>query len=137
MKFIKKKALEFLAEAKVARVATVSRRGMPQVTPVCHVVYEGKIYFVSDYDTRKLKNLKKNRREALVADRYMPSWRNMGGVMVQGRARVIKGGPLFQKISQLLYPKYPPYRRPEEAAIEGKTAIVEIKPTNMVTLWFD
>lgn len=37
----KTKQLSFYRNAPVVRVATVSRQGRPQVTPVCHVEFNG------------------------------------------------------------------------------------------------
>src|SRR5437588_10708169 len=98
MQWKKARKLKFLGDAPVIRVATVSRRGRPQVTPVCHVVRAGKIYWCSDFDAVKLANLKRRRTVALVADEYRANWKNMGGVMAQGRARIIREGPLFRQV---------------------------------------
>jgi len=54
MQWSKAKKLKFLGDAPVIRVATVGRRCKPQVTPVCHVEWKGKIYWASDSDTAKL-----------------------------------------------------------------------------------
>jgi len=117
-------------------VATVNARGKPQVTPVCHVEHKGKIYWASDPDTTKLANIGRRRSSvALVADTYKASWRHMGGVMAQGRAKVIRGGPLFRQIRGLLYRKYRIYKSnaPFE---EGESVIIEVTPTRLVNWWY-
>lgn len=136
MKRLTKNKLGFIGKADVIRVATVSRRGVLQVTPVSHIVWHGKVYFASDYGTVKLVNLKRNPNIALVADKYSRSWRNMGGVMVQGKARIIKSGPIFKRAREELYKKHKPYRTnsPFEA---GESAIVEVAPTNIFSWWYD
>src|SRR5687768_7167375 len=128
MPWKKAKKLRFLAKAPVIRVATVSRLGRPQITPVCHVEFKGKIYWASDPDTAKLANIARRRSVALVADTYKSSWRNMGGVMARGRAKVIRRGPLFLKIRELLYRKFKVYKSnaPFE---EGESVIIEVTPT--------
>ena len=50
MAWSKTKKLKFLNQQPVIRVATVGRSGRPQVTPVCHVVSGGKIYWASYLD---------------------------------------------------------------------------------------
>src|ERR1700736_1466473 len=109
MAWSKAKQMKFLSEAPVIRVATVNRSCKPQVTPVCHVVWKEKIYWASDLDAVKLANLAHHRWVALVADVYKANWRNMGGVMVQGTAKIYKNGPVFLAVRNLLYKKFRVY----------------------------
>jgi nitroimidazol reductase NimA-like FMN-containing flavoprotein (pyridoxamine 5'-phosphate oxidase superfamily) len=135
MPWKKTKQLKFLGKAPIIRVATVSRQGRPQVTPVCHVEFKGKIYWASDPDTAKLANIARRRSIALVADTYKSNWRNMGGVMAQGRPRVIRRGPLFRKVRELLYRKFKVYKSnaPFE---EGESVIIEVTPSRLVNWWY-
>src|SRR5262249_1599039 len=102
MAWSKEKKLRFLSDADVIRVATVDRRGRPQVTPVCHVVSQGKVYWASDTDAKKVANIARRHSVAVAADVYKSTWKNMGGVMAQGTAKLVKTGPLFRKIRDLL-----------------------------------
>jgi nitroimidazol reductase NimA-like FMN-containing flavoprotein (pyridoxamine 5'-phosphate oxidase superfamily) len=135
MQWKKARKLKFLSDAPVIRVATVSKRNRPNVTPVCHVVRGGKIYWCSDWDTVKLANLRKHPIVALVADEYRANWRNMGGVMAQGRARIIREGPLFRQVRGALYRKFSVYKSnaPFE---EGESAIIEVTPDTLINWWF-
>ena len=135
MPWKKSKQLKYLADAPVIRVATVSKNSRPQVTPVCHVVWRGKIYWCSDFDTVKLKNLEHHRWVALVADKYKANWRNMGGVEARGKARVIRSGPQFRQVRDQLYKKFPVYKSnaPFE---EGESAIIEVTPERLFNWWF-
>jgi nitroimidazol reductase NimA-like FMN-containing flavoprotein (pyridoxamine 5'-phosphate oxidase superfamily) len=135
MPWKKAKKLSFLRKAPVIRVATVGSRGRPQVTPVCHVEFKGKIYWASDLDTAKLANLARRRSVALVADVYKAGWHDMGGVMAQGQARLIRRGPLFRKVRDLLYRKFKVYKSnaPFE---EGESVIIEVRPSRLVNWWY-
>ena len=135
MQWKKSKQLRFLADAPVIRVATVGKDERPQVTPVCHVVWRGNIYWCSDLNTVKLKNLEHHRWVALVADEYRANWRKMGGVEVRGKAKIIREGPLFRQVRGQLYRKYKVYRSnaPFE---EGEAAILEVKPEEMFNWWY-
>ncbi len=135
MQWNKAKKLRFLKAAPVIRVATVNRRGKPQVTPVCHVEHKGKIYWASDPGTAKLANLHRHRSVALVADTYKADWQNMGGVMAQGTAKLIRGGPQFRQIRGLLYRKFRIYKSnaPFE---EGESVIIEVTPSKLVSWWY-
>jgi len=86
------KQLKFLSDAAVIRIATIGKTNRPQVTPVCHVVWRGNIYWCSDLDAVKLKNLEHHRWVALVADEYRANWRKMGGVEARGKARIVRDG---------------------------------------------
>lgn len=135
MAWRKSKQLSFISSAPVIRVATVSRHGRPQVTPVCHVVSDGKIYWASDPGAAKLANIAHRRWVALVADVYKSSWRKMGGVMAQGKARIIRRGPRFRKVRDLLYRKFKVYRSnaPFE---EGESIIIEVTPSRRFDWWY-
>ena len=126
-----KKTLASLIEwERVCRVATADEAGMPHLVPVCHVVADGKIYFASGSDARKVANLRRSPRLALTVDLYSDSWAHLKGVMVQGTATLIEKGPRFRKIRALLYRKYPQY--PDEAALdESDSVIVELTPTHV------
>jgi hypothetical protein len=55
--------------------------------------------------------------------------------MAQGKARVIKEGPLFRKVRGLLYRKFKVYKSnaPFE---EGESAIIEVTPDKVINWWF-
>lgn len=59
----------------------------------------------------------------------------MGGVMAQGKAKLIRRGPLFLKIRDLLYRKFRVYKSnaPFE---EGECVIVEVTPTRLANWWY-
>jgi nitroimidazol reductase NimA-like FMN-containing flavoprotein (pyridoxamine 5'-phosphate oxidase superfamily) len=126
-----KKAVARLIEwERVCRVATSGSNGVPHLVPVCQVVADGKIYFASGSDGRKVLNLRANPRIALTVDLYSDEWAHLKGVMVQGTTTLIEKGPRFRKIRALLYQKYPQY--PGEAALdESDSVIVEVTPTRV------
>ena len=124
-----KKALATLIEQeRVCRVATANPAGIPHVVPVCHVLADGKLYFGSAADAKKVVNLKANPRAAVTVDLYSDAWAHLKGVMVQGTVRLLERGPRCRKARTLLYRKYPHY--PDEAALEeSASVIVEVSPT--------
>jgi len=127
---LKKAVAHLIQWERVCRVATVGEAGIPHLVPVCHVVADGKIYFASGDDGRKVLNLRVNARLALTVDLYSDDWPSLKGVMVQGTATLIEKGPRFRAIRARLYRKYPQY--PDEAAIDEKdSVIVEVTPTRV------
>jgi nitroimidazol reductase NimA-like FMN-containing flavoprotein (pyridoxamine 5'-phosphate oxidase superfamily) len=126
-----KKSLSRLIEwERVCRVATVGADRVPLLTPVCHVLVDGKLYFGSGKTARKVRNLRANPNLAVTVDLYSDEWSSLKGVMVQGTGALIEKGARFRKIRKLLYAKYPQY--PEQAALgESDSVIVEVTPTNV------
>lgn len=129
---LKKAVAKLLERERVCRVATVGADGMPHVVPVCHVVLDGRIYFASGADARKVQNLRAHPEVAVTVDLYTEDWGRLVGVLVQGRARVIECGVEFRRVRRALYEKYPQY--PEEAAVEeGESVVVEVTPTRVAS----
>ena len=126
-----KKSLGQLVEwERVCHVATVSPRRIPHMVPVCHVVVNGKLYFASEKDARKVRNLRATPSIAVTVDLYSDDWAQLKGVMIQGRAKLIEKGPRFRGIRKRLYAKYPQY--PQQAALaESDSVIVEVTPANV------
>jgi len=127
---LRKAHAEFLALQRVVRVATADARGVPHVVPVCAVVADGRVYFASGADARKIQNLRLNAQVAVVGDDYTEAWGGLRGVMVVGTARLFPRGPRFRRVRRLLYAKYPQYER-EAALDEDDAVVVEVTPTHV------
>ena len=131
-----KKVAQLIERERVCRVATANREGVPHLVPVCAVLADGRIYFGSGDDARKVKNLEANPRIAVTVDLYSDDWAHIKGVMVQGQAKLIARGPRFRKIRTLLYRKYPQYA--SDAAIEeSDSVVIEVTPTAVFTWGLD
>jgi PPOX class probable F420-dependent enzyme len=127
---LKKSLAEMIQWERVCRVATAGKGGMPHLVPVCHVLHNGKIYFASGDEGRKMENLAENPRVTVTVDSYSDHWPALRGVMVQGAAKLIEGGPRFRRIRALLYKKYPQY--PREAALsESDSVVIEVTPVRV------
>ncbi len=126
----------FIRWERVCRVATVGGRSLPHVVPVCHVLVDGKLYFGSGRDARKVLNLRERAQLAVAVDVYTDDWKLLRGVLLQGPARIVEPGGEFRRLRRALYLKYPQY--PDEAAIdESDSVIVELTPTRLFTWGFD
>jgi PPOX class probable F420-dependent enzyme len=122
------KVLAFIRSQRVARVATVGRKGTPHNVPVCTVAASGRIYFASEKAARKVRNLRRNPRVALTFDHYSENWKQLAGAMVVGTGAIIDQGAAFRRARQALYRKYKSYARfaPIE---EDEAVIVCVTPT--------
>jgi PPOX class probable F420-dependent enzyme len=80
---------EFLAEANVAVLATVDRRGRPHAAPIWYLYEDGALLMSTGHGSQKHRNLESNDNVTLVIDRRtLPYY----AVMVHGRAVI--GPPL-------------------------------------------
>ncbi len=70
------------------RFATYSPDGMPHVSPVWHAYMDGSLYFDTDLESVKVRNVRETGVGAGVVDSG-ESYSDLKGVMVQGEARVI------------------------------------------------
>ncbi len=122
---LKKAEIELIRSARVCRLATVDRAGMPSCVPVCPVFDDKRIYFGTERGAKKVQNLRGNRNLALVYDDYSEAWSSLRGIMIKGEGKIVEKGHLFRKARRLLYKKYPQYEQ-EAALEEGESAIVEV-----------
>ena len=133
---LKKSVAQLVGWQRVCRVATVDSRQRPHMVPVCHVLADGKLFFASGKDARKVRNLHAVPSIAVTVDLYADDWSQLQGVMIQGTAAIIETGPRFRKLRKLLYAKYPQY--PEMSAIEERdSVIVEVTPTTVFSWGLD
>jgi nitroimidazol reductase NimA-like FMN-containing flavoprotein (pyridoxamine 5'-phosphate oxidase superfamily) len=133
---LKKSVARWFERARVCRVASANAQGMPHLVPVCPAVADGKIYYASASNVRKVKNLVDNPRVAVTVDIYSDDWTHIKGAMVQGTTRVFGRGPRFRRIRALLYKKYAHYRR-DATLDESDSVIVEVTPTHVFTWGMD
>ena len=108
-------AAEFLAVARVGRLATAGANGRPLVVPVCYALEGGRIYSAVDAkpkrtrELRRLRNIAENPLISLVVDEYDEDWARLRYVIVEGRADVLTEGDEFSRAVDSLVAKYPQY----------------------------
>lgn len=120
--------MAFVRAQRVARVATVSGDGSPHNVPVCTVAANGRIYFASEKNSRKVRHLRTNPRVALAFDHYTENWKRLAGTMIVGTSVIIDQGAAFRRARQALYHKYKRYQRVAPIN-EGESVIVCVTPT--------
>lgn len=110
-------ARQFVAEARVGRLATSSADAVPQVVPCVYVLLDGAIYSVVDEKPKsgrrllRLRNIDATGRAALVVDHYEEDWDRLAFVMIRGRAETIgPDDPRHQSALSALRAKYPQYQ---------------------------
>ena len=106
---------QFLASQRVGRLATADARGSPHVVPVCFAVTDGSLYITVDekpkrastQPLKRIRNMMENPSVAFVADRYDEDWRQLGWVMLRGRAEILGVGAEHREAQARLRLRYP------------------------------
>ena len=120
----------FMEKNEIARLATVSANGMPHVVPVSYIFKENTFLIAVDYETKKLQNIRRNRKVALVVDGLSPN----RAVMVQGHAEILERGPEFAEAYELFHVRFSWVRA--DPWKEGEAPFIRIKPATKASWGF-
>ncbi len=85
---------QFLAQQRIAHLATADRRAVPHVVPVCFAVLGPTLYITIDE--------KPKRRPP-----YDEDWARLGWVMLRGHAEILLEGREHRDAQALLRARYP------------------------------
>ena len=119
----------FLADARVARLATAGSDGRPHVIPVCFACDGERIYIVLDRKPksaeltrlRRVRNILANPQASLVVDHYEEDWQALRYILVSCNAELLAGDEdEAARAITLLREKYPQYR---EMELDGNPVI--------------
>ncbi len=126
---LKKSEARFLKSHSLGRLATSSSRDcMPHVVPVVHAMDgDGSPIIAIDYGTKKLKNLRKNPKAALLVD----DGEAQQCVMIQGKCEVHERGAEYLRLLKILFEKFDFYRNNPWG--EGESPILKIHPDKVVS----
>src|SRR5499426_1362079 len=105
----------FLAQQRIAHLATADRRAVPHAVPVCFAVLERTLYITIDEKPKRrppaalkrLRNIAENPAVTVIVDRYDEDWTRLGWVMLRGRAEVLSEGKEHRDAQALLRSRYP------------------------------
>ena len=105
---------QFLADRKVAHLASADARAVPHVVPVCFAISKGTLYITIDdkpkqrpgTTLKRLRNIAENPVVAVVVDRYDDDWSLLGWVMLRGHAEILSAGREHDNAQALLRARY-------------------------------
>ncbi len=120
--------IEFLENNEMCRFATSSAKGEPHIVPVSYVWDQGHAVIVTDYGTRKLKNLRENPQAAILVDTN----RTNKLIMLSGPVEIIEKGEEYRRLYKLFYSKLSWVRR--DPWKEGEAPFIKTSP-NFKTGW--
>ncbi|MFE6649617.1 TIGR03668 family PPOX class F420-dependent oxidoreductase [Nocardioides sp. NPDC057772] len=117
-------ARERFAEARVARLATVSADGVPRIVPIVFALADGTILTAVDHKPksttrlRRLEDIAANPQVSLLADAYDDDWSQLWWARADGVARVRDTYDLAPLVA-----KYADYREQPPA---GPVIVVDV-----------
>jgi uncharacterized protein len=117
------KEIYFLKSNELCRFATASRKGEPHVVPVSYVWDQDYAYIVTDYGTRKLKNLRENPHAAVLVD----SSGTQKLLLLSGSVEIIEKGEEYRRLYKLFYAKLGWVKR--DPWNEGEAPFIKITPS--------
>lgn len=105
---------QFLADRKVAHLASADARAVPHVVPVCFAISARTLYITIDEkpkqhagtELKRLRNIAENPVVAVVVDRYDDDWSLLGWVMLRGHAEILSAGREHDNAQALLRARY-------------------------------
>jgi uncharacterized protein len=119
---------DFLSKNEACRVATC-HDDIPHITPVSYYFEDGVFYFATDYETKKLDNIRNNNRIALAVDVYSSVGNK--AVCIQGTAELIERGSEFLRLYKMFSQRFEWVR--QDPWKEGEAPFVKVTPTGKVS----
>ena len=116
-----------VAQARVARLATVGPDGQPHVVPIAFALDGETLYSAVDQKPKRtrrlqrLRDIESNPRVEVLIDEYDEDWARLWWVKLRGTARVVER---HERAAELLQAKYEQYRSEPPA---GPFVVVDIE----------
>ena len=104
---------EFLEKGHTGILTTLRRDGFPVTLPTFFVAHEGRIYFSTPVQTKKMARIKNDPRASFLVETGL-AWAELKAVMLYGRVSIVEDKDLLARISGLLEEKYRAYQTPNE-----------------------
>ena len=132
MKFSSPIVQSYLAAQTIGRLATSTPNGTPHIVAVSHANDLRNLYLSTLTNSKKVRNIRKNRRTAyIVDDRGGPAgWRY---VIVEGDAFEITDQDEFNTVREVLCNKYPAFNSEEWGIKEETHSLIRIEPRKILT----
>src|SRR5204862_1296270 len=119
---------ERFAEARVARLATVTADERPHLVPCCFALVDDRIVTAVDgkpkstLALRRLENVRSHPAASLLVDQYDDDWSQLWWIRVDGQSRVVESGAERDAAVATLVEKYHQY---QHVPILGAVIVIE------------
>ena len=104
-----------LANARIARLATVRADGRPHIVPIVFAVEGDRLYSIADPKPKdgpellRFRNIEANPSVSVLVDDYDEDWERLWWVRADGIAHVVRDGPERDRTIELLTAKHSQY----------------------------
>lgn len=98
---------DYLKSNNLLTLATVSQYGNPLAHTVNYASEGATIYFCTNKNTRKAKNIINNPNVSYTVDRECENWSDIVAVQMEGRASILNEKSEIEKAGTLLVGKFP------------------------------
>jgi len=140
LKVLSQDQLEYLAKARVARIATSDLQGNQNLIPIVFANSDESIYFVIDKKAkrpgktlRRLQNIAENPSVRFLIDHYSENWSKLSYLLLECEAGILASEDEKEFASVLLKKKYNEYRTGGYYPEKGQEAIiVKLQPRKAV-----
>lgn len=126
----------FLERRKTLRVATNSSGGFPHNVPVGYRWHDGRIFFPSDEDSKKIANIRHDDRVCCIVDEGTAGedYGQLRGVMIQGHAAIYDEDE-HEEVTHddILEHLFDGEIEDQERYERVDRVVVEVSPANVVT----
>lgn len=130
-----------LKQARVARLATLDAKGRPHIVPICFA-YDGEFFYtaidekpkrVAPERLRRVQNIRRTERVALLIDEYTDNWARLWYVFIRGQAKLVPKSAIDERARAIreLKAKYPQY---SQGMLADDAPIIRITPETF-TSW--
>jgi nitroimidazol reductase NimA-like FMN-containing flavoprotein (pyridoxamine 5'-phosphate oxidase superfamily) len=107
---VRMKIIDYLSTHGFLHLATITPEGEPCCHTVRYVSEGPNIYFMSDQETTKVKNILARPRIAFTVDEDCPDPRQIQGIQVRGTAGIVTDEQEKARIRELFFRKFPKLR---------------------------
>jgi nitroimidazol reductase NimA-like FMN-containing flavoprotein (pyridoxamine 5'-phosphate oxidase superfamily) len=136
MKFASNSIQKYLEQERLGRLASITPNGLPHIVAVAYVNDKVNLYFSTFTETKKVRNIRRNKNVAFIVDDSGGSagWRY---VTVEGDGYLITDQEEFDMVRGILCEKYPVYLSEEWAIKEATHTLIRIEPRKVLTANLD
>lgn len=120
---------ELLSEPHIAIVSTTGPTGKPHAMPIWYAWHEGKVWFHTGSDSKKMRNLRKNDRVSIVVDTKVAPYK---AVVIEGRAKELPGDKALGREIAIHYLGVRQGERYSDNS-EGVGVLVEVTPSKIIS----
>jgi nitroimidazol reductase NimA-like FMN-containing flavoprotein (pyridoxamine 5'-phosphate oxidase superfamily) len=127
MEDLKEEVLDYLSKRKFLTLATSSKSGEPLTHPIAYINIGENIYFSTNKNSRKVKNIEKNPNIAFSVYDETEHLDEIRLVQMEGKASKINNEKEIEGILEQLQKKFPAMTY---IPIDSDVTVIKITPTN-------